>query len=276
MSHFLRWVCERISRTSLLLVLLAGMYCSLERAARVDLAAELEALSQIHLAEFGRDALVRAYGKALVRHPYDPARSQALLAMGHLCENHDPAHGFVKDEARARKYFRAAIAAAPLGTEPWLEASLVSFGREIWHEPAVAGRQLADLEENFSQVPYYAPDWRRAAAIRVAAARVEYAARYEDLAATISAFKALRQSGEHAYCLLDHFQLHPVWTAEQNGYVALLGKIVYCDLPKSRRRELLRSYGGWRYSLRRDQQHFLDVLEGLEERLTSSEASTTP
>jgi len=259
---------------SLGLALLAVTCCSPGKAARADLAAELDELSQIHLAEFGRDALVRAYGKALVRHPYDPARSQALLAMGHLCENHDPAHGFVRDEARARKYFRAAIAAAPIGTEPWLEASLVSFSREIWREPAIAAQQLADLEENFTQVPYYAPDWRRAAAIRVAAARVKYAARYEDLAATISAFKALRQSAWHADGLLDYATT--IHVAEQNGYVYLLSKIVYCDLPKSSRRELLRSYGPWRYSLQRDQQHFLEVLDGLEERLTSSEASTAP
>src|SRR5262245_46221518 len=73
--------------------------------ARADLAAELERLSQVPVTEFGRDALVREYGKALVRHPDDRARSAALLAMGHLCENHDPAHGFVHDRPRARKYF---------------------------------------------------------------------------------------------------------------------------------------------------------------------------
>ncbi len=258
-------------------ILLALALASLTAGtAQADLAAELDRLSQVHVAGFGRDALVREYGKALVRHPDDRARSAAFLAMGHLCENHDPPHGYRSDDERARKYFLAAIAAAPVGTEAWLEACLVSFSREVWLDANLAARQLADLEQQFAHINYYDPDWRRSAAVRVAAARVDYASRCEDVFATIDAFNAMR-AGERATRLPDHsFQTRDVIVAQQGAYSVVLSKIVSCDLPKSRRRELLEQVGRFRSRLWREFQRAADRLESLPEAPRNASAPRQP
>lgn len=241
----------------------AACWAGLVSTASADLAAELERLSQVNVVEFGRDALVREYGQALVRHPDDPARSAAFLAMGHLCENHDPANGFKTDEDRARRYFRAAICAAPVGTEPWLDACLTSFSRELLLDADLARRQLADLEQQFAHVNYYDPDWRRAAAVRVAAARVDYASRCQDVFATIDAFDALRAS-EGAVRSPDHsFSSRDMIVAQQGAYSVVLSKIIHCELPKARRRELLAQVGHFRSRLWPEFQRAADRLENM-------------
>ncbi|MFO0899804.1 MAG: hypothetical protein U0836_20430 [Pirellulales bacterium] len=233
--------------------------------AQADLAAELDRLSQVRVAEFGRDALVREYGKALVRHPDDRARSAALLAMGHLCETRDSAHGIRTDEDRARRYFRAAISAAPVGTEPWLNACLTSFSRELWLDADLARQQLADLEQQFAHVNYYDPDWRRVAAVRVAAARVDYASRCENVFATIDAFNAMRASEQAARLPGHSFQRRDAIVAQQCAYSVVLSKIIHCELPKARRRELLSQVGHFRSRLWRVFQRAADRLENMPE-----------
>jgi hypothetical protein len=233
--------------------------------AQADLAAELDRLSQVRVADFGRDALVREYGKALVRHPDDPARSAGLLAMGHLCEIHDPAHGARTDEDRARRYFRAAISAAPVGTEPWLNACLTSFSRELWRDTHLARQQLADLEQQFAHVNYYDPDWRRVAAVRVAAARVDYATCREDVFAAIDAFQTVRGYERSMRPPQDPLRYGEIIDAQQRTWSAVLNKIVHCDLPKARRRELLKPLEGYRAQLWFEFQEASKTLDSLPE-----------
>ncbi len=270
MSRFQRFPRQRLGlrRVSGLLLLGIACWCLHDRAVRADLAAELEELSQQSLAESGRDALVRAYGKALVRHPTDPARSRALVTMGHLCENNDPAHGYRKDEERARKYFRAGIAAAPIGSEAWLKASLTSFSREIWCDQELASKQLVELERQFAKVAYYDPDWRRVAAVQVASARVDYAKRFDDTLATIDAFRSLERCERAVRPVQDPWQNREIALASERAYSEILGKIVFGELPKARRRELLESFRHYSLRLPNDFQQLSDLLDSLPEART--------